>query len=109
VRRKKKRLLSEKKRLRTKFWKPRTKFWRHFFERTTVSCLFLTIKLSLTLQGKPHKDILKAIRNMEPAWESECGRKFSLTSERVDMPRRRSCTMNDVILGYVMAFENEMK
>ena len=39
------------------------------------------------ITGKPHKDILKAIRNMEPAWESECGRKFSLTSERVDMPQ----------------------
>ena len=26
--------------------------------------------------GKQHKDVLKAIRNMEPAWEKECGRKF---------------------------------
>ena len=40
-----------------------------------------------TVTGKPHKDILKAIRNMEPAWESECGHKFVLTSERVDMPQ----------------------
>lgn len=37
--------------------------------------------------GKPHKDVLKAIRTMEPAWEVECGRKFSLTSERVNMPQ----------------------
>ena len=37
--------------------------------------------------GKPHKDVLKAIRAMEPAWEQECGRKFSLTSERVNMPQ----------------------
>ena len=37
--------------------------------------------------GKPHKDVLKAIRTMEPAWEDECGRKFSLTSERVNMPQ----------------------
>ena len=37
--------------------------------------------------GKPHGDVLKAIRTMEPAWEVECGRKFSLTSERVDMPQ----------------------
>ena len=37
--------------------------------------------------GKPHKDVLKAIRAMEPAWEQECGRKFSLTSESVNMPQ----------------------
>lgn len=37
--------------------------------------------------GKPHKDVLKAIRIMEQAWENECGRKFSLTSERVKMPQ----------------------
>ena len=23
--------------------------------------------------GKPHNDVLKAIRKMEPAWERECG------------------------------------
>ena len=37
--------------------------------------------------GKPHKDVLKAIRTMEPAWEKECGLKFELTSERVKMPQ----------------------
>ena len=37
--------------------------------------------------GKPHKDVLKAIRTMEPAWEKECGRNFSLTSEKVKMPQ----------------------
>ena len=37
--------------------------------------------------GKPHKDVLKAIRTMEPAWEKECGRKFSLTSEMIKMPQ----------------------
>lgn len=37
--------------------------------------------------GKLHKDVLKAIRSMEPAWEKECGRKFSLTSERINMPQ----------------------
>ena len=26
--------------------------------------------------GKPHNDVLKAIRKMEPAWERECGGKF---------------------------------
>ena len=37
--------------------------------------------------GKPHKDVLKAIRAMEPTWEKECGRNFSLTSERIAMPQ----------------------
>ena len=39
------------------------------------------------ITGKPHKDVLKAIRKMESAWDQECGRKFSLTSEKVDMPQ----------------------
>ena len=30
------------------------------------------------LTGKQHKDVLKAIRNMEPAWENVTGRKFAL-------------------------------
>jgi phage regulator Rha-like protein len=30
------------------------------------------------LTGKQHKDVLKAIRNMEPGWEMEAGRKFAL-------------------------------
>jgi phage regulator Rha-like protein len=37
--------------------------------------------------GKPHGDVLKAIRKMEPAWEKECGGNFSLTSEKVAMPQ----------------------
>ena len=36
--------------------------------------------------GKMHKDVLKAIRNIEAAWEKECGRKFALTSEKLAMP-----------------------
>ena len=38
------------------------------------------------LTGKQHKDVLKAIRNMEPAWEKTCGRKFALTSRTVVQP-----------------------
>ncbi|MBQ1633895.1 MAG: Rha family transcriptional regulator, partial [Bacteroidaceae bacterium] len=30
------------------------------------------------LTGKMHKDVMKAIRNMEPAWEKVQGRKFAL-------------------------------
>ena len=37
--------------------------------------------------GKPHGDVLKAIRKMEKAWEQECGGNFSLTSKKVNMPQ----------------------
>ena len=36
--------------------------------------------------GKMHKDVMKAIRNMEPAWESERGRKFALMQQREEIP-----------------------
>ena len=36
--------------------------------------------------GKQHKDVLKAIRNMEPAWTKTCGRKFALTSRIIEQP-----------------------
>ena len=35
------------------------------------------------LTGKQHKDVLKAIRNMEPAWEKVHGRKFALMFREV--------------------------
>jgi len=38
------------------------------------------------LTGKQHKDVLKAIRNMEPAWEKTCGRNFALTSRTIVQP-----------------------
>ena len=38
------------------------------------------------LTGKQHKDVLKAIRNMEPAWENVCGRNFALTSRIIHQP-----------------------
>lgn len=31
------------------------------------------------IAGKQHKDVLKAVRNMEPAWEKTTGRKFALS------------------------------
>ena len=36
--------------------------------------------------GKMHKDVMKAIRNMEPAWEKVRGRKFALSSRSCEMP-----------------------
>ena len=38
------------------------------------------------LTGKPHNDVLKAIRAMEPAWEKVCQGKFSLSSRKVEQP-----------------------
>ena len=38
------------------------------------------------LTGKQHKDVLKAIRNMEPAWVKVCGRIFALTSRAIVQP-----------------------
>ena len=38
------------------------------------------------LTGKPHSDVLKAIRKMEPAWENVCQGKFSLTSRTISQP-----------------------
>ena len=38
------------------------------------------------LTGKQHKDVLKAIRNMEPAWVKICGRNFALTSRIIEQP-----------------------
>lgn len=36
------------------------------------------------ITGKAHKDVMKAIRNMEPAWEQVQGRKFALMQEMVE-------------------------
>ena len=36
--------------------------------------------------GKQHKDVLKAIRNMEPAWEKVQGRKFALLQKPYQLP-----------------------
>ena len=38
------------------------------------------------LTGKPHNDVMKAIRAMEPGWQKACKGKFSLTSREVKMP-----------------------
>lgn len=38
------------------------------------------------ITGKPHNEVLKAIRKMENAWTKTCGGKFSLTSQAIDMP-----------------------
>lgn len=41
--------------------------------------------------GRNHKDVLKAIRNMEPAWEKISGRKFTLASYKDAQGKERPC------------------
>ena len=38
------------------------------------------------LTGKPHNDVMKAIRAMEPSWEKVSQGKFSLSSRKVQQP-----------------------
>ena len=38
------------------------------------------------LTGKQHKDLMRAIRNMEPAWEKVQGRKFALLQKVYNLP-----------------------
>ena len=43
------------------------------------------------LTGKQHKDVLKAIRNMEPAWVQVAGRKFALSEYKDSTGRMLPC------------------
>ena len=47
------------------------------FNKKTMSSLEIA-----ELTGKPHNDVLKAIRAMEPAWEKIAEGKFSLSEYR---------------------------
>ena len=38
------------------------------------------------LTGKQHKNVMQAIRNMEPAWVKTCGSNFRLTSRTIVQP-----------------------
>ena len=41
--------------------------------------------------GKLHKDVMRAIRNMEPAWEKVNGRKFALVEYKDKKGEVRPC------------------
>ena len=41
--------------------------------------------------GKMHKDVMKAIRNMEPAWEKVNGRNFALVAYTDSKGEQRPC------------------
>ena len=40
------------------------------------------------LSGKPHNDVMKAIRKMEIAWQKGQGGNFSLSSRTYELPNR---------------------
>ena len=66
-------------------------------KETLDNTKFITSIEIAGLVGKPHNDVLKAIRKMEPAWEQEHLGKFSLTQLREKIPnggyRMRPCFM----------------
>ena len=66
-------------------------------KETLDNTKFITSIEIAELVGKPHNDVLKAIRKMEPAWMQEHLGKFSLTQLREKIPnggyRMRPCFM----------------
>lgn len=55
------------------------------YEVTNVKETMTSVEIA-ELINKPHNDVMKAIRTMEPAWEKVCQGKFSLTSRAVAQP-----------------------
>ena len=53
--------------------------------------------------GKQHKNLMRDIRNMEPAWTKICGLKFELTSRTIVQPnggtRAAASPLDDVGRG----------
>ena len=56
------------------------------FEKQTMSSLEIA-----ELTGKPHNDVMKAIRAMEPAWKKISEGNFSLTSYSDAQGKQRPC------------------
>ena len=56
------------------------------------------------LTGKMHKDVMKAIRNMEPAWEKVQGRKFALLSRIYNLNSRELEALTPyVVRGWILS------
>ena len=53
-------------------------------------CVMTSLEIA-ELTGKQHKDVLKAIRNMEPAWVKVNGRKFALVEYKDMKGELRPC------------------
>lgn len=52
---------------------------------TKAEVMMTSLQIAEAL-GKPHNEVLKAIRKMEPAWAEICEGNFSLTYRNVEMP-----------------------
>ena len=55
-------------------------------EQNKDFCQTMTSLEIAELTGKQHKNLMQAIRKMEPAWEKTCGLKFQLTSRTIVQP-----------------------
>ena len=55
-------------------------------EQSKDLCQTMTSLEIAELTGKQHKNLMQAIRKMEPAWEKTCGLKFQLTSRTIVQP-----------------------
>ena len=64
---------------------PKIDFDHFDLDQMTTVCKYRMLEIA-ELTGKQHKDVLKAIRNMEPSWEKVCGRNFALTSRTIVQP-----------------------
>ena len=67
-----------------------------------MECLLSTSSIEIaSLIGKPHNDLMKAIRKMEPAWEQEHLGKFSQMQIQESLPnggyRLRPCYIIELI------------
>ena len=62
--------------------------------QTSVSVMDAQRMTSLEIAqvtGKMHKDVMRAIRNMEPAWEKVNGRNFALVAYTDSKGEQRPC------------------
>jgi anti-repressor protein len=63
------------------------------------------------IAGKQHKDLLRSIRNMEPAWEGASGRKFALAKyiDKQGKPREQYELTKREVLYVTSKFSDEIR
>ena len=70
-------------------WCQQPLFWRLFPQKSRIQIMrkiFGIICIIAELTGKQHKNVMSAIRKMEPAWEKVQGLKFQLSSRVYNLP-----------------------
>ena len=60
---------------------------RPCYSLTKTECLYIATKFNA--EARCDRGLMKAIRNMEPAWEKTCGSNFRLTSEILSQHGRK--------------------